>query len=163
MQKKECPRIDGLFSFLELFSKTRIDRRLTVILFFALREHKTTPHSLSYVLARFHVDPCSFEASARSQRGGMRCCVRRVPISENFPIRFPISEIRNRKLLWAFRVFGNQTVIFELIRHTLNLSLQLSNDGNTHHVRSIRKNQKRKMKITLGRQRRVPVGLTPRR
>ena len=54
----------------------------------------------------------------------MRCCVRRVPISENFPIRFPISEIRNRKLLWAFRVFGNQTVIFELIRHTLNLSLQ---------------------------------------
>ena len=53
-------------------------------------------------------------------------------------------------------------VIFE-IRHTLNLSLQLSNDGNTHHVRSIRKNQKRKMKITLGRQRRVPVGLTPRR
>ena len=44
--------------------------------------------------------------------------------SRKFPIRFPISEIRNRKLLWAFRVFGNQTVILELIRHTLNLSLQ---------------------------------------
>ena len=133
MQKKECPKsdglfafskIDGLFSFLELILKTRIDRRFSAILVFAFREHRTTPHSLSYVLAKFHVDPCSLEASARSQRGGMRCCVRRVPISENFPIRFPISEIRNRKLLWAFRVFGNQTVILELIRHTLNLSLQ---------------------------------------
>ena len=147
----------------KITQETRIDRRFSGILFFACREHRTTLHGLSYVLTKLYVDPCSLEASARSQRGGMRCCVRRVPISENFPIRFPISEIRNRKLLWAFRVFGNQTVIFELIRHTLNLSLQLSNDGNTHHVRSIRKNQKRKMKITLGRQRRVPVGLTPRR
>ena len=70
--------------------------------FFACRGHRTTPHSLSYVLAKFHVDPCSLEASARSQRGGMRCCVRRVPISENFPIRFPISEIRNRELYGHF-------------------------------------------------------------
>jgi hypothetical protein len=98
----------------KITQETRIDRRFSGILFFACREHRTTPHSLSWVLAKFHVDPCSLEASARSQRGGMRCCVKRVPISEFFPIRFPISEIRNRKLLWAFRVFVNQTVILEL-------------------------------------------------
>ena len=130
MQKKECPKsdglfafskIDGLFSFLELILKTRIDRRFSAILVFAFREHRTTPHSLSYVLAKFHVDPCSLEASARSQRGGMRCCERRLPISEIFPIRFLISEIRKSKIVWAFRFFVNQTGILELISRIHNL------------------------------------------
>jgi hypothetical protein len=89
--------------------------------FFAFGKYRTTPHSLSYVLANFHVDPCSLEASARSQRGGMRCCARRVPISEIFPIRFLISEIRKSKIVWAFRFFVNQTGILELISRIHNL------------------------------------------
>jgi hypothetical protein len=109
----------GLIS--KITQETRIDRRFSAILFFAFGKYRTTPHSLSYVLANFHVDPCSLEASARSQRGGMRCCARRVPISEIFPIRFLISEIRKSKIVWAFRFFVNQTGILELISRIHNL------------------------------------------
>jgi hypothetical protein len=34
----------------------------------------STRRGLSFILARFHAIPWSVEASARSQRGGMRCC-----------------------------------------------------------------------------------------
>jgi len=34
---------------------------------------RTTFHGLSYALAKFYIDRCGVEASARSPRGGMRC------------------------------------------------------------------------------------------
>ena len=107
-------------------------------------------HGLSYALAMFHIDPCGVEASARSQRGGMRCLPKTFATTPICLIQFIFVWLVGIDVYFPLKTHGHsdltdRTVLVTVPSEGTSSTVQRAQPRASMDVRSMAPSKRRKL------------------